>query len=52
LIEKELHYHIKVEEEKRALERQADFNTVACFTMMDPNNFGFIDFDLLYKFMV
>jgi hypothetical protein len=51
LIEKELHYHIKVEEEKRALERQADFNTVACFTMMDPNNFGFIDFDLLYKFM-
>lgn len=32
LVEKELHYHVKIEEEKRTLERQADFNTVACFT--------------------
>ena len=51
LFEKEIHYHIKVEEEKRMLERQADFNTVACFTIMDPKNFGFIDFDSLLTFM-
>jgi Ca2+-binding EF-hand superfamily protein len=51
LIEKEVHYHIKVEEEKKTLERQADFNTVACFTILDPRSFGFIDFDNLKNFM-
>ena len=52
LFEKEVHYHIKVEEEKKTLERQADFNTVACFTTLDPRSFGFIDFDNLKNFMV
>ena len=45
LFEKEVHYHIKVEEEKKTLERQSDFNTVACFTLLDPKYFGFIAFD-------
>ena len=45
LIEKELHYHVKCEEEKKTLERQADFNTVSCFTLIDLRNNGFIDFD-------
>ena len=31
MIEKEVHFHIKVEEEKKTLERQSDFNTRACF---------------------
>lgn len=52
LFEKEVHYHIKVEEEKKTLERQSDFNTVACFTILDPRNFGFIDFDNLKNYMV
>jgi|TARA_B110000285_G_scaffold224953_1_gene282492 hypothetical protein len=51
LIEKEVHYHIKVEEEKKTLERQADFNTVACFTILDPADNGFIDFDAIRVFM-
>ena len=51
LIEKEVHYHIKVEEEKKTLERQADFNTVACFTVLDPKNNGYVDFDALRVFM-
>lgn len=51
LFEKEVHYHIKVEEEKKTLERQADFNTVACFTVLDPRSFGFIDFDQIKIFM-
>lgn len=51
LFEKEMHFHVKVEEEKKTLERQADFNTVACFTILDAKNFGYIDFDALYGFM-
>jgi len=46
-----VHYHIKVEEEKKTLERQADFNTVACFTILDPADNGFIDFDAIRVFM-
>ena len=45
LIEKEIHYHIKIEEEKKTLERQPDFNSVACFAALDPKKFGYIDFD-------
>ena len=45
LIEKEIHYHVKVEEEKKTLERQADFNTTACFTVIDVKGLGFIDFE-------
>lgn len=51
LFEKEMHYHVKVEEEKKTLERQEDFNTVACFTVLDPKNYGYIDADCLYNFM-
>lgn len=51
LFEKEMHYHIKVEEEKKTLERQPDFNTVACFTLIDAKNYGYLDFDQLYAFM-
>ena len=45
LLEKEIHFHIKVEIEKRELEVAEDFNTVAVFTMMDALNFGFLDFE-------
>ena len=51
LIEKELHYHVKTEEEKKTLERQSDFNTVACFTTIDIRNNGYLDFDAMHKFM-
>lgn len=51
LLEKEIHYHIKVEIEKKALERQADFNTVATFTLVDQMRYGYLDFDTLKKFM-
>ena len=51
LFEKEVHYHVKVEEEKKTLERQPDFNTVACFTVIDAKNFGYLDFDQIYAFM-
>ena len=51
LFEKEMHFHVKVEEEKKTLERQPDYNTVACFTILDAKNFGFVDFDQLYNFM-
>ena len=51
LIEKELHYHQKVEDEKMTLERQGDFNMVACFRAVDPRKLGFIDFDQLFNFM-
>lgn len=33
------------------MERQADFNTVACFTFIDVRNNGYLDFDAMYKFM-
>ena len=51
LIEKEIAYHKKVEDEKRTLERQADFNMVACFTALDPKGYGYIDFNQLLNFM-
>jgi hypothetical protein len=35
LLEKEVHYHLKVESEKKTLERQVDFSTVAAFTVID-----------------
>lgn len=30
-----MHYHLKVEGEKKTLERQVDFSTVAAFTVID-----------------
>lgn len=35
LFEKEIHYHVKVESEKKALEAMEEFNTVAIFTVLD-----------------
>lgn len=51
LFEKEIHHHAKIENEKRELERQSDFNSIACFTTLDPHKNGFIDFDCLKNFM-
>lgn len=46
-----MHYHIKIEEEKKMLERQYDFNTVACFTCVDARAYGYVDFDSLKEFL-
>lgn len=46
-----MHYHVKVETEKKSIERQDDFNTVATFTVLDTQRYGYIDFDNLKKFM-
>ena len=51
LLEKEIHYHVKVEIEKKELECMDDFNTVAVFTMMDPLNYGYLDFENLKTFI-
>jgi len=51
LLEKEIHYHIKVEIEKKTLERQQDFNTVSSFTIVDVSKYGFLDFDSFKKYM-
>jgi len=45
LLEKEIHYHVKVEIEKRELENMIDFNTVAIFSILDPLQYGFLDFE-------
>jgi hypothetical protein len=45
LLEKEIHFHIKCETEKKELENAEDFSTVALFTCMDALNYGFLDFD-------
>ena len=50
LFEKEVHYHLKVEHEKKTLERQIDFSTVAAFSVIDQNKHGYIDFQTLSKF--
>jgi hypothetical protein len=51
LFEKEIHFHMKVEEEKKQLFRQSDFNTVACFANLDPKKFGYLDAESLIKYM-
>ena len=35
LFEKEIHYHVKIEIEKKALEAMEEFNTVSVFTLID-----------------
>ena len=54
LFEKEIHYHVKIEIEKKALEAMDEFNTVAVFSVIDQRNFGFLDFEniktYLFKF--
>jgi hypothetical protein len=51
LIEKEVHYHVKLEQEKRQLEDMPDFNTVAVFSCLDPNGLGYLDFGILKDFV-
>jgi hypothetical protein len=37
--------------EKKTLERQADFSTVAAFTVVDQSRLGYLDFESLRKFL-
>ena len=48
---REMHYHLKVESEKKTLERQVDFSTVAAFTVIDQQKHGYLDFEALRKFL-
>ena len=48
---REVHYHLKVESEKKTLERQVDFSTVAAFTVIDQQKHGYLDFEALRKFL-
>lgn len=50
MIEKEIHYHLKVESEKRELENMDEFCSVALFSILDPLNYGFLDFDQIKNF--
>ena len=50
LLEKEIHFLLKFEEDKRALESCKDFNTVAVWTVLDPKGNGFIDFESIRAF--
>ena len=50
LLEKEIHFHIKSEIEKKELEAADDFSTVAVFTYMDALNYGYLDFDQLRNY--
>lgn len=46
-----MHYHLKVEQEKKTLERQVDFSTVAAFSVIDQSRHGYIDFESIRKFL-
>ena len=48
---REIHYHVKVEIEKKTLERQPDFNTVAVFTVLDCQKYGYLDFETFRVYM-
>lgn len=52
MLEKEIHYHVKVEIEKRELEDMQDFNTVAVFSIVDPLQYGYLDAENIRSFMV
>lgn len=49
--EKEIHYHVKIEIEKKALEAMEEFNTVSVFSVLDQRNFGFLDFENLKNYL-
>ena len=51
LFEKEIHYHVKIEIEKKALEALEEFNTVSVFSVIDERNFGFLDFENIKNFL-
>ena len=37
--------------EKKTLERQSDFNTVAAFTILDFQRYGYLDFECLKRYL-
>lgn len=47
---REIHFHMKVEDEKKQLEGMDDFNTVASFYSIDKHKCGYLDFDILKKY--
>ena len=51
LFEKEIHYHVKIEIEKKALEAMDEFNTVSVFSVVDQRNFGFLDFENIKNYL-
>ena len=51
LFEKEIHYHVKVEIEKKQLEIMEDFNTVGVFSILDALNYGYLDFEQIKNFI-
>jgi hypothetical protein len=51
LFEKEIHYHVKIEIEKKALEALEEFNTVGIFTVIDNRGFGFLDFENIKNYL-
>lgn len=51
LFEKEIHYHVKIEIEKKALEAMDEFNTVSVFSVIDSRNFGFLDFENIKNYL-
>lgn len=40
-----------MEQEKKTLERQVDFSTVAAFTVIDQQRHGYLDFEAVRKFL-
>jgi Ca2+-binding EF-hand superfamily protein len=51
-MEKEIHYHVKVEIEKKQLEAMEEFNSVAVFSCLDAQNFGFLDFENIKNYLL
>ena len=51
LIEKEIHYHVKTEIEKKQLEAMEDFNGVGVFSTLDTLNYGYLDFENIKNFL-
>lgn len=52
LIEKEIHYHVKIEIEKKQLEAMQEFNTVAVFSCLDSTNYGYLDFENIKNYLL
>ena len=52
LLEKEIHYHVKIEIEKKQLEAMDEFNTVAVFSVLDSTRYGYLDFENIKNFLL
>lgn len=52
LFEKEIHYHVKIEIEKKQLEDMQEFNTVAVFSCLDINKYGYLDFENIKNYLL